>query len=225
MFLCNEFFGCKSAIVGAFNQKKALVGAISVIVKPSRRFVWSSTYSSQSRRCSSVCPAGSSGGPSCRPRSWWTSCRRWWPRPRAAAPSCSAPSRRGENWKISQFYNVNRYESYESEGNHHHITLEIMIYARILFIFHCLWNFRICFTTSSFTLSEHIVCCIVSSQRAGFKTGAGCWSLYSIFIKKHCKMYSLEILFRFGIWWFWLPARVSHPVWDKKYKFLSIFNI
>ena len=32
------------ALVGAFNQVKALVGAFTVIVKPSRRFVASSMY-------------------------------------------------------------------------------------------------------------------------------------------------------------------------------------
>ena len=31
------------ALVGAFNQEEALVGALSVIMKSSRTFVWSST--------------------------------------------------------------------------------------------------------------------------------------------------------------------------------------
>ena len=60
------------------------------------------THSSRSPQCSSACPGGSSAGPSCRPGWWWTSCRRWWPRPRVASPSCSAPSHRGENWKNTQ---------------------------------------------------------------------------------------------------------------------------
>ena len=62
-------------------------------------FLGAYTHSSRSPQCSSAYPGGSSAGPSCRPAWWWTSCRRWWPRPRVASPSCSAPSRRGENCK------------------------------------------------------------------------------------------------------------------------------